>query len=70
MFITLPGDETNGDTTIEATEERTYYLHAVAAEGYEFDGWYDGETLLEKEADFYYLMGNSDKVITAKFKLK
>lgn len=70
VFITLPGDETNGDTTIEATEERTYYLHAVAAEGYEFDGWYDGETLLEKEADFYYLMGNSDKVITAKFKLK
>lgn len=75
VFITLPGDETNGDTVIEATEDRTYYLHAVAAEGYEFDGWYDGEIPLEDEygfcaADFYYLMGNSDKVITAKFKLK
>ena len=41
-------------------------LHAVARDGYRFDGWMSGESLLSSEPS-YSLMVEEDIAVTAKF---
>lgn len=43
------------------------WLRAYGNQGYEFQGWYDGETLVSTSEDFNYLMPDRDLTLTARY---
>lgn len=68
VYVSTEDNATNGETEIEqAIEGRRYCLYALAADGYEFAGWYDGDEYIGNDLPQEYLMPNTDKTLTAKF---
>ncbi|HPS02377.1 MAG TPA: InlB B-repeat-containing protein, partial [Candidatus Sumerlaeota bacterium] len=49
------------------TTETSVTLSAVAADGYRFDGWYDGDVRVSTETRYEYWVGTENKTFTAKF---
>ena len=61
---------TSGTTSIVAAYTATIKLTATVNDGYEFIGWYDGSTELSTETTYLYTAPNSEKTISAKFRIK
>lgn len=65
--------ETEGDGTILGAGKYEYgseaAVTAAASDTHEFDGWYDGETLISREPTFVWTI-TEDRTLTAKFTLK
>lgn len=55
---------TSGQRYYEGNEA---YLYCYANEGFEFEGWYDGEQLVSEDYWFYYTVGKDNVTLTAKF---
>lgn len=55
---------TNGQRYIEGN---SVYIYCYANEGFEFQGWYEGNTLISSDMYFYYTVGRDDSKLTAKF---
>ena len=60
------GGSVTGGGVVEEGEEVT--LTAIADEGYEFVGWFDGETKVADTAT-YTVVATADKIYTAKFEV-
>lgn len=45
-------------------------IHAVARDGYAFDGWFEGEKLIDNRSEFSFTMTNKPIFYTAKFKIE
>ncbi len=73
--VTVVADPANGGTVSKTPDLPAYLtgaqvtLNAVAAEGYTFDGWYDGATQVSANASYVYTVADSNKTFTAKFAL-
>ncbi len=77
MIIDVTTNELNVSSenehgSVNLTSKRCGYeekvnLVATPDDGYTFEGWYDGDTLLSTEASYTYTMPNEDKSIVAKF---
>ena len=63
------GSASGTKTTISVVYTATVTLTATANTGYSFVGWYDGNTQLSKETKYSYTAENSEKTISAKFKI-
>ena len=57
----------SGETSVNAAYTATVKCTATPADGYQFVGWYNGETLLSNNATYSYTAENVAKTITAKF---
>lgn len=55
---------TNGQRYFEGS---SVYIYCYANEGFEFQGWYEGDTLISSDMYFYYTVGKDDSKLTAKF---
>ncbi len=64
------GSTSGAKTTLTAAYTANVELIATANTGYDFDGWYEGNTLISKETTYTYTSENKEKTITAKFKIK
>lgn len=48
-------------------EGNSVYIYCYANEGFEFQGWYEGDELVSSDMYFYYTVGKDDSKLTAKF---
>lgn len=64
-----PADACSSYTTSgqRYTENSFAYLYCYKRSGFDFLGWYDGETLVSQEQNFDYLVGKDDVTLTARF---
>lgn len=58
------GTVTGGETLLEGDKAT---LTADPAEGYAFEGWYIGDSLISKDSTYVYTMSGADTSIVAKF---
>ncbi len=71
--VTVVADPAEGGTVSKTPDAGSYLtgaqvtLNAVAAEGYTFDGWYDGATQVSTDLSYVYTVADVNKVFTAKF---
>ena len=66
----LLNDETYGavhDLPTKTVCGETYTLYASVNTGYIFEGWYDGETLLQRGQYYSFVMTEEKRIITAKW---
>lgn len=48
-------------------EGNSIYVDCYENEGFEFQGWYEGDALISSDMYFYYTVGKDDSRLTAKF---
>jgi hypothetical protein len=71
--LTLSVDPVAGGTVVKAPDQANYEegavvtLTATPTDNYQFDGWYDGGTLLSVSTPYAYTIPAANKVLTAKF---
>lgn len=52
----------------EYKEGKQVTIHAVAKDGYAFDGWFEGEKLIDYRPEYCFIMTNKPLFYTAKFR--
>lgn len=68
-IVMSPADACDNHTT----DNRRYfegdnaYIYCYARQGFDFLGWYEGNSLVSRNQHFYYQVGKDDVTLTAKF---
>ncbi len=71
--VTMVVDPAASGTVSKTPDQATYTngaqvtLNAVEADGYTFDGWFDGATKVSPDASYVYTVAGANKTFTAKF---